>query len=84
MPEMTTEEAAEWGKTLGFEKVWAALMENREQLARLEKTVKRVSKNVGGLNRSVGGACRNAYRRPLVGKVSPIWPYTGLPASAGV
>jgi hypothetical protein len=68
MPEMTAEQAAEWGKSLSFEKVWAAFMENREQfretdrkleksaeqLARLEKTVARVSRNVGGLNRSVG------------------------------
>jgi hypothetical protein len=29
MPYMTAEEAAEWGKTLSFEKVWAALMETR-------------------------------------------------------
>jgi hypothetical protein len=27
MPEMTAAEAAEWGKSLSFEKVWAALME---------------------------------------------------------
>jgi ATPase subunit of ABC transporter with duplicated ATPase domains len=29
---MTAEEAAEWGKTLSFEKVWAALMETRANL----------------------------------------------------
>lgn len=53
---------------LTFEKVWAALMENRIQIERtqvqLEKTeasvnkmserVDRVTKNVGGLNRSIG------------------------------
>jgi hypothetical protein len=31
MPEMTAAEAAEWGKSLSFEKVWAALMENDRQ-----------------------------------------------------
>jgi hypothetical protein len=68
MPEMTAEEAAEWGKTLSFEKVWAALMENRRQfretdrklaesaaqLAQLEKTVERVSKEVDVLDCSLG------------------------------
>ena len=65
---MTAEEAAEWGKTLSFEKVWAALMKyelgleeskklidkNAKEMAELKKTVDRVTKNVGGLNRSVG------------------------------
>jgi hypothetical protein len=27
MPEMTAEEAAEWGKSLSFEKIWAAFQE---------------------------------------------------------
>ena len=61
MAMMTAEEAAEWGKTLTFEKVWAALMESKQQIdknakemAELKKTVERVTKNVGGLNRSVG------------------------------
>jgi hypothetical protein len=75
MPEMTAEQAAEWGKSLSFEQVWATLQEvgrkqaefaeqskitdqklaeSAAQLARLEKTVERVSKNVGGLNRSMG------------------------------
>jgi hypothetical protein len=56
------------GEGLTFEKVWAALMENREQLKEtgklieknakemdaLKKTVERVTTNVGGLNRSLG------------------------------
>ncbi|MDR1533454.1 MAG: hypothetical protein LBS62_14960 [Clostridiales bacterium] len=61
MAEMTAQEAAEWGKTLNFEKVWAIFAEigqkqakTDEQLTRLEKTVKRVSNNAGGLNRSMG------------------------------
>jgi hypothetical protein len=31
---MTAEEAAEWGKTLSFEKVWAAIMETEAQMRR--------------------------------------------------
>jgi hypothetical protein len=55
MAEMTAQEAAEWGKTLSFEKVWAALIEDRKQFReQLEATVERVSNNAGGLNRSVG------------------------------
>jgi len=48
--------------TLNYEKVWAALMENREQMKetdrRMKETdriVKELSKNIGGLNNSVGG-----------------------------
>jgi hypothetical protein len=44
---MTAEQAAEWGKSLSFEKVWAALMETDRQ-------IKELSKNIGGLNRSIG------------------------------
>ncbi|MDR1306271.1 MAG: hypothetical protein LBK74_01685 [Treponema sp.] len=58
---MTAEQAAEWGKSLSFEKVWATLQEvgrkqaeTAAQLAQLEQTVERVSSNVGGLNRSMG------------------------------
>jgi prefoldin subunit 5 len=34
MPEMTAEEAAEWGKSLSFEKVWAIIVESEEKLDR--------------------------------------------------
>jgi hypothetical protein len=68
MAEMTAQEAAEWGKTLDFPTVWAALMENRTQINKLmeksDKTeefinrlgekVDRVTANVGGLNNSMG------------------------------
>jgi hypothetical protein len=61
MAEMTAQEAAEWGKTLSFETVWAAIMKNQVQIDKMgEKVdkmadkVDRVSENVGGLNRSVG------------------------------
>jgi hypothetical protein len=59
--EMTAQEAAEWGKTLSFETVWAMLTKLGERVDRTSKTVDRmckrvdrVTKNVGGLNRSLG------------------------------
>jgi molecular chaperone GrpE (heat shock protein) len=40
---MTAEEAAEWGKTLSFEKVWAALMETDRKFAEAVAQMKRSS-----------------------------------------
>ncbi|MDR0707110.1 MAG: hypothetical protein LBF60_04450 [Treponema sp.] len=37
MPEMTAQEAAEWGKTLSFEKVWAAFMETNRKFAETDR-----------------------------------------------
>jgi hypothetical protein len=68
MAEMTAQEAAEWGKTLDFPTVWAALMKNDVQINKLgekvDKTTENVNKmaekvddigeNTGGLNRSLG------------------------------
>jgi len=69
MAQMTAQEAAEWGKTLNFETVWAALMElernvnkmservgtfDEEKFNRMIERVDRVTANVGGLNRSLG------------------------------
>jgi hypothetical protein len=61
MAEMTAQEAAEWGKTLSFETVWAMLTKQAEIITKMgEKVdkmadkVDRVSENIGGLNRSVG------------------------------
>jgi hypothetical protein len=58
---MTAEEAAERGKTLSFEKVWAMFEETDRKyaetaalIAQLERNVDRVTGNVGGLNRSMG------------------------------
>ena len=48
---MTAQEAAEWGKTLDFPTVWAALMENRTQIDKLTEKVDRVTANVDGLNK---------------------------------
>jgi hypothetical protein len=47
MAEMTAQEAAEWGKTLDFPTVWAALLE-------LKESVKETSKQIGGLHNSMG------------------------------
>ncbi|MDR0374348.1 MAG: hypothetical protein LBH85_01305 [Treponema sp.] len=54
METMTAEQAAEWGESLSFEKVWAALMEGREQMRKLREMAGELSKNVSGLNRSMG------------------------------
>jgi len=62
---MTAEEAAEAAKGLTFEKVWAALMETRQNIDRmsaenaarskkLDKQIDKMTKNLGGLNRSMG------------------------------
>ena len=57
----TARESPPTGEGLTFEKVWAALMENREQmketdrkLDKLGEKVDRVTANVGGLNLSMG------------------------------
>ncbi|MDR2792208.1 MAG: hypothetical protein LBB61_00885 [Treponema sp.] len=53
MPEMTVQEAIEWGKTLSFEQVWAALLKMGEKVDKLAEKVDRVTTNVGGLNVSM-------------------------------
>jgi hypothetical protein len=61
MAQMTAQEAAEWGKTLNFETVWAAIMKleekidlNEEKFNKTMEKIDRVTANVGGLNRSLG------------------------------
>ena len=61
MAQMTAQEAAEWGKTLNFETVWAAIMKTEASLDRIDEKfnktlekIDRVTANVGGLNRSLG------------------------------
>ncbi|MDR0709208.1 MAG: hypothetical protein LBF77_03975 [Spirochaetaceae bacterium] len=44
MPEMTAEQAAEWGKTLDFEKVWAVMMETNRKLTESAEQYARQSK----------------------------------------
>jgi hypothetical protein len=60
MATMTAEEAAEWGKTLNFEKVWAAIMEtdrivkaNAEEIKRFnEETDRKIAASVAQIKRS--------------------------------
>ena len=54
MAEMTAEEAAEWGKTLDFPAVLAAILKLGEKLDKMGERVDRVTANVGGLNVSMG------------------------------
>lgn len=81
MAEMTAQEAAEWGKTLNFEKVWAIFADigqrqakTDEQLTRLEKTVARVSENVGGLNGSMGDLIETLFA-PHLGEKFDVYGY---------
>jgi hypothetical protein len=81
MAEMTAQEAAEWGKTLNFEKVWAIFADigqrqakTDEQLTRLEKTVARVSENVGGLNGSMGDLVETLFA-PHLGEKFDVYGY---------
>jgi len=53
MAEMTAQEAAEWGKTLDFPTVWAALMENRTQINKMSERVDRVTVNVDKMSERV-------------------------------
>ena len=50
MAQMTAEEAAEWGKTLDFPTVWAAIMKTEADIDRLAEKIDRVTANVDGLN----------------------------------
>jgi len=43
MAEMTAQEAAEWGKTLDFPAVWAALMKSQTQIDQLGERIDRVN-----------------------------------------
>jgi len=54
MPEMTAQEAIEWGKTLTFETVWTTITKMGERVDKMAEKVDRVCGNVGGLNRSLG------------------------------
>ncbi|MDR1859140.1 MAG: hypothetical protein LBQ69_06680 [Treponema sp.] len=43
MAEMTAQKAAEWGKTLDFPAVWAALMKSQTQIDQLGERIDRVN-----------------------------------------
>jgi hypothetical protein len=73
MPMMTAEEAAEWGKTLSFEKVWAAFMETDKKMAETDRkmaetdrivretseSLKKTEKFVKRLSKNIGGMNRS-------------------------
>jgi hypothetical protein len=81
MAEMTAQEAAEWGKTLDFPTVWAALTKMGERVDRttenvnkLAEKVDRVTDNVGGLNRSMGDLIETLFASHL-GEKFDAWHY---------
>jgi hypothetical protein len=43
---MTAQEAAEWGKTLDFPTVWAALMEDRESMREFNKSMRELRESI--------------------------------------
>ena len=55
MAEMTAEEAAEWGKTLDFPTVWAAIIKSGERIdrmaERIDKMGERVDQTTGAVNK---------------------------------
>ena len=55
MAEMTAQEAAEWGKTLDFPTVWAAILKGEEKIDKLGEKIDRVTENVNGLTENVNG-----------------------------
>ena len=59
MAEMTAEEAAEWGKTLDFPTVWAALMESGRKFDRMSERVDRVTANLDKMGERVDRVTAN-------------------------
>ena len=59
MAEMTAEEAAEWGKTLDFPTVWAALMESGRKIDRMSERVDRVTANLDKMGERVDRVTAN-------------------------
>jgi hypothetical protein len=53
MAGMTAQEAAEWGKTLSFETVWAALMETREKIDRGEERFDKIGERIDKMGERV-------------------------------
>ena len=74
MAEMTATEAAEWGKTLDFPAVWAAIVKMGEKVDKTAETVKELSKNVGGLNGSMGDLIETLFA-PHLGEKFDGWNY---------
>jgi hypothetical protein len=85
MAEMTAEQAAEWGKNLSFEKVWAMFaetdrkfIESAEQIkevgrrqAENEKLIKELSVNIGGVSRKLGKWSEEMVAASICEKINP-------------
>ena len=74
MAEMTAQEAAEWGKTLDFPTVWAALAKLGEKVDKMAERVDRVTANVGGLNVSMGELIETLFG-PHLGEKFDVYQY---------
>jgi len=59
---MTAQEAEEWGKTLDFPTVWAAMMEDRERSAKLDEKIDRVTANIDKLGEKVDRTTENVNK----------------------
>jgi len=75
MAVMTAEEAAEWGKTLDFPTVWAAIIEDRKKAEELYKSIKelresqkRADQQLGGLHNSMGDLIETLFTPHLCEK----------------
>jgi len=82
MEMMTAEQAAEAAKGLTFEKVWAAMMEDRRRMEESDREWKKqmaeLSKNLGGLGNSLGQLTESMFTNQLWEKFSDIGiPVTG-------
>ena len=74
MAEITAQEATEWGKTLDFPTVWAALIKMGEKVDKMAEKVDRVTTNVGGLNQSMGDLVETLFA-PHLGEKFDIYNY---------
>jgi hypothetical protein len=64
MATMTAEEAAEWGKTLNFEKVWAAIMETDRRIAEsAAETDRRIAESAAETDRRIAESAAETDRR---------------------
>jgi hypothetical protein len=59
MAEMTAQEAAEWGKTLDFPTVWAAILKGDEKIDKLGERIDRVTSNIDQLGERVDRVTAN-------------------------
>ena len=62
MAEMTAQEAAEWGKTLSFETVWAALTKLEKNIDKMGERVDRVTAHVDRVTANVDRVTANMDR----------------------